>query len=197
MRRIVSTGFPIFFPCLLAACLPVTTSSPLGTTAVPQADRALTGMWKGRFSDSEPAAYATFYRQSDGTMKIVLLTPPNEKDDGGWMILPARTIRLGSQKYLDIDARQIEGEGKPADPKLAHVPVLYRISGDGFLVLYLIDESTARKAVHSGKIAGTIEPGKFGDVTITAAPAKLDAFFASNAGRSLFTKRLGILSRVK
>jgi hypothetical protein len=76
------------------------------------------------------------------------------------------------------------------------MPVLYRISADGSLALYLIDEKAARAAIEKGALAGTVEPGEYGDVTITAGPAALDTFFASAAGRALFMKPIGILQRV-
>jgi hypothetical protein len=151
-------------------------------------------MWKGKVGSSANA-YLTFYPASDGTVKIVLLAPPGADDEGGWMVFEARPVALGANTYLDT--RAVDDGGKPPEPKLTHVPVLYRVNGDGSLIVYLIDEAAARDAVSAGTIAGTVEPGDFGDVTITAAPAAVDALFASNAGRALFTKPLGILQRVK
>lgn len=152
-------------------------------------------MWKGRFGTSATAAYITFFPQKDGSMTIVMLGPPGAGDDGGWMVFAARSAKLGSYQYLDV--RQTDDGGKPPDPKLAHVPVLYRISDDGYLVLWLVDEAAARKAIQSGRIAGKVEPGSFGDVKLTATPAALDAFLGSAAGRALFTKPLTVAARVK
>jgi hypothetical protein len=194
MHPLLRISAAVALAAALSSCLPVTSSSPLGTTVAATADPKLTGMWKGKVG-SAANAYMTFYPERDGTMKIVLLAPPAADDEGGWMIFAARATVLGSNTYLD--ARAVEDGGKPPDPKLAHVPVLYRVNGDGSLVLYLIDEAAARGAIGKGKIAGTIEPGDQGDVMLTADPAALDAFFASDAGRALFTSPLAVLQRVK
>ena len=193
MHAILRVSAAVALALALAACLPVTSSSPLGTTTAATTNTRLTGMWKGRIG-SAANAYMTFYPAHDGTTKIVLLAPPSSDDEGGWMVFEARAVRLGDNTYFD--ARALDDGGKPPDPKLAHVPVLYRVNGDGSLLLYLIDEEAARNAISKGTIAGSVEPGDFGDVTITAAPAALDAFFASDAGRALFTKPLAILQRV-
>jgi len=178
---------------ILTACLPVSSSSQLGTTVSPAPAPLLTGMWKGRLGTAS-AAYIAIYPAHDGMRKIVVLAPPTPNDEGGSMVLEARAAMLGGNTYLD--AREIDDGRKAPEAKLAHVPVLYRISGDGFLAIYLIDEKAARMSIEKGAIAGTVEPGEFGDVRITADPVTLDRFFASNAGRALFTRPLGILQRV-
>jgi len=194
MSRIILLVACLTLESILTACLPVSSSSPLGTTVSPTPAPLLTGMWKGRLGTSASAAYIAIYPAHGGMRKIVVLAPPTPNDEGGSMVLDARAAMLGGNTYLD--AREIDDERKAPEAKLAHVPVLYRISGDGFLVLYLIDEKAARMSIEKGAIAGTVEPGEFGDVRITADPATLDRFFASNAGRALFTRPLGILQRV-
>src|SRR5215469_7473178 len=181
----------IVLDLVLTGCLPVTTSSPLGTTVAPTLDPRLTGMWTGKLGASTDAAYVTFYPAHAGVRKIVVLAPPTADDEGGWMVFEARGATLGGNTYLD--AREIEDDGKAPDARLAHVPILYKVSREDFLVLYLVDEKAARTAIGKGAIAGTIEPGEFGDVTIRAAPAALDGFFAGAAGRALFTRPLGFL----
>ena len=194
MSRTVPVVASILLELLLTACLPVTTSSPLGTTVAAAPDPRLNGMWTGKLGTSPGPAYIVFYPAHGGSRKIVALAPPTGDDDGGWIVLEARPSTLGGNTYLD--AREVDDDGKAADPRLAHVPILYRVADDGSLALYLIDESSARKAIGKGAIAGTVEPGQFGDVAITAAPAALDRFFGSRAGRALFTTPIGIFRRV-
>lgn len=193
MCRILILVASTVLQLVLTGCLPVTSSSPLGTTAGPTSDPLLTGMWEGKLGSSTDVAYIAFYPGDGGTRKIVVLAPPTANDEGGWIVFEAREATLGGNTYLD--AREIEDNGKAPDARLAHVPILYRFTGDGLLALYLIDERAARAAIEEGAIAGVIEPGEFGDVTLTAAPATLDAFFASAAGRALFTKPAGTVRR--
>jgi hypothetical protein len=93
----------------------------------------------------------------------------------------------------------VSENGKPGDsdtpPK--NIPALYRINGDGALVVYLMDEKRAEAAIKANKLAGTIDPGQYGDVSITASPSDLDAFMATADGRALFDRPLIILRRQK
>src|SRR5947209_9874253 len=189
------SAFAALLGVAVTPCLPVTTSSAIGTSAAMTPDPVLTGMWKGKVGGSGAFTYLTFFPQRDGALNIVMLMPPAASEDGGWMAFQARNVTLGSHEYLD--AKQIEDGGKPPDARLAHIPVLYHLGGDGILVLYLMDDGAAREAIQKGKIAGTIQRGEYGDVTITAAAAALDAFLASDAGRALFKKPFAILERLK
>ena len=193
MCRIFLWAGSIALGLVLGGCLPVTSSSPLGTTVAASLDPQLAGIWKGKLGASTESVYVAFYPGHDGVAKIVVLASPSAGDEGGWTVFEARGALLGDNTYLD--AREIEDDGKAPDPRLAHVIILYKVGSDGRLALYLIDEDVARAAIGKGLIAGTIEPGEYGDVSITAAPPALDAFFASAAGRALFTKPLGILQR--
>jgi hypothetical protein len=93
----------------------------------------------------------------------------------------------------------VSNDGKPSGiPASAGTfPLLYRVNGDGGLVVYLLDEKATKAAIQAGKIAGAVQQGDFGDVSITAEPADLDAFMQSPAGRALFIKPLLILKKVK
>jgi hypothetical protein len=180
-----------------SACLPVTSKTPVGTTAGLKSDPALIGMWKGRSGDGNNSFYLTFFPQDDGTLKAVLLTPPDAKDKGGWLAFSVQTAALGRNQF--IDAKELDDSGKAPDGKLADntVPLLYRINGDGALVLYLPDDKAVAAAIKQGKIAGETEPGQYGDVTLTASAADLDALMATPEGRALFKKPLAIFKRVK
>ena len=181
----------------LCACPPVTSKTPVGTTVKAVRDPALTGVWRGKVADGDGASYFTFLPQDDGTYSVVLVTPPSAKDKGGYGVFPVQTVTLGH--YHFINAREIFEDNKPAKGTMADntFPLLYRLSGDDTLVVYLVDENAARDAIKSGKLKGTIEQGDFGDVAITAAPGELDAYMASPAGRALFTKPLVVLKKVK
>ncbi len=117
--------------------------------------------------------------------------------DGGWATYTLQTATLGSYKF--INAHEATSDGKPADGAEAQktFPLLYRVNGDGALVIYLLDEKRAAAAIKSGKIAGTVDPGQDGDVKFTAAAADLDAFMQTPDGRALFVKPLGIFKRQK
>jgi hypothetical protein len=182
-----------------AACLPVTSKTPLGTTAPTMItpEPALAGVWKGRIGTGDVFSFLTFFPQDDGTVSAVIVTPPSAKDKGGWGAFTLQTVTLGPYHFMNV--RETISDGKPGDGTMANntTPVLYRVNGDGAIVLYIIDETAAKNAIKSGKIAGTIDPGDYGDTTLTATPGDLDTFMASPAGRALFVKPLGILRRVK
>ncbi len=180
----------------LGACLPVTTTTPIGTTAGLGADAGLTGLWRGQENDEKgQAIYFAFFPQGDGTIKALAFEAPT-KDGGGWSVYGIRTTTLGANRYMNV--LQLEDNGKPTEPQVAatNIPLFYELGKDGTLSLALIDEDAAKEAIKSGKIAGNIETGQYGDVVITASAAQLDAFFASDAGRALFRKPFMTLHRV-
>ena len=178
----------------VAACLPVTTKNPIGTTAGFKADPALLGMWKGRGEDSDAReGYFAFLRNADGAMTVILVTPENDGDE--WSTFDLRTATLGGNRIMNV--RGGLKDGKPNDDELSkeNIPLLYTLAG-GKLTLSLLDEKAVAAAIKSGKIDGTVDAGGTGDAHITADPAKLDAFFATREGAALFGAKLVTLTKM-
>jgi hypothetical protein len=188
--------FVLAMALVASACLPVTTTAPVGSTVGFQADPALTGIWRGEQTKGEGPVFMSFYPQTDGTTSVVGMSAPGKSDSGGWAVYSLQTSTLGPYHFMN--AREVSDNGKPSDSSAnGTFPLLYRVNGDGALVIYLLDDNATKAAIQSGKIAGTVQQGQFGDITITAAPADLDAFMQSPAGRALFAKPLLILKKVK
>jgi hypothetical protein len=185
----------------LAGCLPVTTKSPVGSTGGFKSDPALYGMWEGSPPDPKDgkndAVFIAIMPDEDGEATAVFIDLPVPVKSGDWGTYALKISALGPYRYLNSRTRF--SDGKPAEGAEAEssFPLLYRIDGSGRLVLYLLDEDATKAAVAAGKIAGTVGSGSLGDVTLTASPRDLDAFFASRAGAALFTKPLIVLSKVK
>jgi hypothetical protein len=181
----------------LAACPPVTSKTPVGTTVKGSGDAALTGLWRGRIGDNGAPSYFTFFPQDDGTIAVLVVSPPTRSDKGGYGVFTIKATTLGKYHYLN--ARETYDDGKPATGAMADrsFPIFYRRDDDGALLLFIIDETAAKTAVKAGKIAGTVEDGEYGDVVLTATPGELDAFMASAAGRALFTKPVAVLRKMK
>jgi hypothetical protein len=195
-------AFALAVLLLLTACLPVTSTSPVGTTVGFAADPALSGLWRGQVHRPEGWVYMTFFPQADGTTTALLISPPDpsRKDDsakGDWSAYALQTAAVGPYRYMN--AKELSNNGKPPDAAQADktFPLLYRVNSDGALVIYLLDEKAAAAAIKSNAIAGTISQGQFGDITLTADPTTLDAFMATPAGRALFVKPLILLKKVK
>jgi hypothetical protein len=193
VRYLIRSGFVVGAFLIVAACLPVTSKSPIGSTAGYKPDPLLTGLWKA--TSDKSSGYFAFYPQADGSTQIVMFEPSAPGDKGGWVVFEVHTATLGAGRYMD--ASETEDDGKPPAQALAHMPVLYRFDADGSLALTLMDEDAAKDAINAGRIAGEVLPGQFGDVVLTAPPAALDAFLASPAGRALFDKPAVILRRVE
>jgi hypothetical protein len=175
----------------LAACLPVTSKTPIGTTAGVKPDPSLFGIWKGRDKDGDTPGYMSFLKNDDGTMTAILVTPPAGTDGGEWEVVSLSATTLGGHHFLH--ARELEVNGKTDQSPLATdgFPMLYKISGDR-LTLFLLDETSVAGAIRAGKLKGTIDPGprpgQDGDVHITADAASLDALFQTAEGIALFGK---------
>ena len=77
------------------------------------------------------------------------------------------------------------------------MPMLYRFDGPRRLTLFFMDEDATKAAIQSGAIKGTVEPGQFGDATITADPKSLDAFMATKKATALFGAKFATLTKME
>ena len=185
---------------LLAGCLPVTTTAPVGSTAPSGGDPALAGTWrvvpqKGR---EDGPGYVHFIAGKNGALTALLVdTGKPGAESGEWSVYRLTTARLGGHAYAN--ARMVSENGKPvrAEDAARNIPLLYEAKVDGTLVFRIIDEDAAKATITAGAIAGTIAPGKNGDVVLTAAPEALDAFLASDQGAALFKEDLLVLKKVE
>ncbi len=196
-RRAARSLGAIALALAVLGCLPVTSTSPVGTTKGLGVDRRLTGMWLGSTGNAAPGWFA-FVPDDHGGMTAIVIGFPSAKEPSGFYgTYAVQTVSLGKAAYMN--AREMMENGKPATGPLAEnsMLLLYRFNGKRTLSLYLVDEEAAKQAVRTGKIAGVVQSGQFGDVTLTAKPADLDKFFASDAALKLFAKPFVVLARAK
>ncbi len=180
----------------VAACLPVTTKNPVGSTVGFKNDPALIGIWKGHGDDKDDKdGYLIFMSNGDGTMSGLLFSPA--EDEGEWQTYTLQAATLGHNHILNAHAALKNGKPITGDEAGALMPLLYNIGADGTLTLSLLDEKAAKAAIAAGKIQGTVDPGDMGDAHITAEPQALDAFFASKEAAALFEKPFVTMHRVE
>jgi len=180
-----------------AACLPVTTATPVGSTVGFANDPGIEGTWSGRIDKDSPATtYFHFLANQDNTFTLVGVTSKSGDDKGGWGTYSVTTAVLGGHRY--INARETSDDGKAATPdaQKTNIPLLYTVSGDT-LTLYLLDEDLSAAAIAAHKIDGKVTKSEYTtDVAITSDSAHLDALLASDAGVKLF-KVFMVLTRLK
>ena len=175
-----------FLCVMLAGCLPVTTKTPVGTTAGLGSDAALYGTWKGRSPDDKDAkdAYLHFMKGKDGAITALIAYAQGGSDDG-WTAFKLHTATLGANRFMNA-VETFDGDAPANDEfKNANIPLLYKIEGRT-LTVYLFDEDQVKAAIKAGVIAGTVAPGNYGDVTITADAAALDAWLARPEAAKMF-----------
>ena len=176
---------------LVSACLPVTTKTPVGATVGFAPDPALVGVWRGSSNSGEKSdiGFIVLVKNDDGTMTAIL------PEDDRWSTYSVRAATLGGHTFMNV--RGLLENGKAADDELAgqQFPILYSAKGNK-LSLALLDEKKVAAAIKSGAIAGTIEPGDYGDVHITADATSLDKFMQSDAGIALFSSKLIVMKKV-
>ena len=181
---------------LLAACLPVTTDHPVGSTVGFKPDPALIGMWKGHGdSKDDKNGYFAFLRNDDGSMTAMLVTFETDADQ--WNVYEADVATLGANHIMSV--RLKSEDGKPANEEDARqiIPIRYDIGKDGKLTLSLLDDKATTAAIKAGRIKGTVHEGSEDDGHITADPKELDAFFATKEGAALFSAKLVVLAKVR
>lgn len=188
--RFMRAALAIAAMLLAAGCLPVTSKTPVGTTVGLGADPALYGAWVGHSQDEKEKGVAYFHflrsKDDDGAISaLMVITGPNKNDDS-WMSFTVRTAKLGTHNYLNAVETAEDGVQATAESKSRNIPLLYSFGRHHALTLYVLDEDKVKEAIQTGKIAGTIEPGDFGDVQITADAAALDTFMATPDAAKLF-----------
>lgn len=193
--------FPFAFVLLamlgLAACLPVSSKTPVGATVGFKADPALFGTWKARDPDGSNApAYIHFLGDDDGTMTAILVEPPQKENMGEYSVYRLRVATLGANHI--INALEVTNNGKPIErlPTQENMLFLYRADRKNKLTLYQMDDKAAAALIKSGVLAGEVEPGQDGDVRITADAASLDAFMRTPRAGALFNKPLVTMVKV-
>lgn len=180
---------------LIAACYPVTTANPVGTTAGFSADPDLAGLWRAEMAHSgDEVVYFHFLPMEDGSFKVVIVSG-GEKLGGEWSVARVTASSLGDHHFLNAELVFSNGK-RETDTAHGTVPLLYRSEADGRVSLFLMSEDATKEAIQRGDIAGAIEPGDFGDVKLTTEPDDLDAFMGSDAGAGLFTQKFATLTKI-
>ena len=181
----------------LAACLPVSSKVPAGSTVGFKADPTLLGSWKAR----DPAGggspgYIHFLGNEDGSMTAVLVDPGQPGNAGDYSVYRLRVATLGANHILNV--QEVNNNGKATDGPMAEENMLfvYRADGKTKLTLYQMDDKAVAALIKSGAVAGEVEAGQDGDVHITADAAALDAFMRTPRAGQLFSKALVTLTRL-
>lgn len=192
MRSLRFAGL-ILIGLTLSACLPVTTKTPLGTTAQPSRDAALIGTWYGGTPDGKSPGYFHFLPSKDGNEITVVMASARPDDNKDWMVFTATGVELGGRHYLNARATFENGEVSRGSKTF---PVLYSLKNKR-LTVFLLDEKATAEAIRAGRIAGTVEDGQFGNVELTADANALDNFFASKEGAALFSEKMFVLQKAR
>ena len=175
----------------LSACLPVTTSWPVGSSIVPVDDMRIEGTWSGKIA-SDPSG-ATYYfhivaNDTDNGFTMVGMKQIQGDAAASWVTYKLNTARLKSHYYFNARLVSINGVAATADKAKLNIPLLYELNGDS-LTISVLDETKAATAIHKKEIEGSVIRGQFGsDVVITGAGKRLDPFLGTAEGALMFTK---------
>ena len=181
---------------VLAGCYPPTTDHPVGTSVGLKQDPLLVGLWHAKGKGDDRGTWFHFIPMLDGTITAIMVQD-GDKPDGDWSVVTMTTALVGANHIMN--ARMTFADGKADTEDLAHgnIPLLYRVDGRGRIELRLMNEDATKAAIKAGAIAGSVEPGQYGDAKITADPKALDAFMGSKEGAALFTESFMLLSKME
>jgi hypothetical protein len=183
----------------LQACLPPATTHPVGSTVGLHNDPALTGLWRAKMENGDTGernAYFHFLPKLDGSITVVLVQAGN-KPDGDWSVASITTATLGANHFFNAKLTNTGDKSDTEDETPNTMPMLYRFDGPRRLTLFFMGEDATKAAIKSGAIKGIVEPGQFGDATITADPKSLDAFMATKKAAALFDAKFATLTKME
>jgi hypothetical protein len=193
--KIVRHTLAVLAVFALAACLPPTTSHPVGSTVGFKTDPSLEGLWQTGPDSDGRVLYYHLLDTKNGTMFAVLV--PNRAGDANVVMLSLKTARFGSFGFLNV-RWMLDPKHELPGQSPGTIPVLYRFDGKDKLEIFIPDEGATDAAIDAHKIAGIKDNGTTDHTTLIAAngPA-LDQFFRSPAGLALYKKPFAVLTRMK
>jgi hypothetical protein len=202
---------------LLAGCGGVLSENPASDATTSQADAALIGFWRVDWAasaaflgkDGKPGEGLFVVGRKAGAENVLELVSVGMKRERVDLTRgEIYATKAGAVGVLSLRQRpepeDAEGE-KPAKEKDVWAIVRYEASGDGSLVVHVMDEQAVAADVKAGKVAGKSEekPGKEGEpptvtVMLSAGPDALRAWIESRKDdiwakdRPLVLKRLDL-----
>ena len=182
---------------LAAACPPVTTTAPAGSTVGFVNDPVLDGLWSGHLDSDTQVTYFHFVPRADNTITVISVTPQSPHHAAQWNTYRLTSATLGGQQFANL--RLVLTDGIALSPTLRkeNIPMRYVADGDA-LTFYLLDEDKVRAAIAAHAIGGRTRKRAFGDnTTITTGAKALDAFLRTPEGLALFGKPFLVLKKVK
>jgi len=171
------------------------TTQPVGGLNA-RIDRSFLGTWNAKMAQADPGQQdAVFYFRMKRGKLTVLITQPKAKnhDDDVGAELTAATV--GGNRFFNARLVATNNHQDDSGQPPGTIPVLRKFDDRRHVTFYLMDEDATKAAIKAGKIKGVVEPGQFGDATITADAGTLNAFMSSPAGLALFTEKLATLAR--
>ena len=164
---------------LLCGCL--VSLHPLSSRAEAAPDEQLFGVWYAH-DEGEDLTYLHVGRGKKGMTEAMLV---EHGGDGTYKIsrYTAFPTRFEGMTLLNVISPEDHKDTKGYDI------MRYHIDGNR-LSLALMSEDAVKQAIKDGKLKGKVEPGTYGDTTITASGKELLAFIKSANESTLFPKAL-------
>ena len=184
MRILMRLGALAVLALSLAACI-VESDKPLSSGANAAPEPRLTGRWvdteKGRASVTVTPDAATGGR----AMTIVYREVGEKPGEVAQATMRGWRTTIDGRDYLDLETVAVEGPDgfKRSIPK--RLIVAYEIAANGELTIRFLSRNAFAAAVREGKLKGTVEPGDFGAVKVTASAEELLAFLRAQGEAAL------------
>jgi hypothetical protein len=192
--RLALAGLAALFA---AACPPVTTTAPVGSTAGFVNDPVLDGLWSGHFDSDAKVTYFHFVPRADNTITVISITPRLPQHAAEWNTYRLTSATLGGHQFVNLRLVLKDGVALSPTQRKANIPMRYVADGNT-LTFYLLDEDKVRTAITTHEIGGRTRKRAFGDnTTITTGAKALDMFLGTPEGLALFGKPFLVLKKVE
>ena len=155
---------------------------PLSSQTQAAPDEELFGVWYAH-DEGEDLTYLHVGRGKKGMTEAMMV---EHNADGMYKVsrYTAFPTRFEGMTLLNIISPEDHKDTKGYDV------MRYHIDGNHTLSLALMSEDVLKQDIKNGKLKGKVEPGAYGDATITATGTELLAYIKSADESKLFPKAL-------
>ena len=187
MQKLSTICAVLFVSVFFAACGTVSVH-PLSDPEKAVNDERLTGLWIAKIE--KEIVFAHFLLKGESTTEIITVSTKGS-GKGDWPVFNMFPSRIGGESYMNVKLVVHNGKA-PDDREKNYGLVRYRISIDGVLTVWRLNEKAIIEDIEGGKVEGEVKRGRWvNKAKITASTNQLAQYVRNSDQERLFGELIG------